>query len=207
MTADWPIEFMKSFCLPFFLNFCWDSSSHLSLGLHCLEKIISLSFSWKQLWRWIKKILAIRQKKWNRSLIILVDLMNWIVSDKLFLDFQLIHSFMPNSHKNSWMVSILQVPKKRKDVTTFYTTLLISMYALSAFVRVDLNYSKMDLIFATAIFGVIVATFDVYWMLRLLLCGLLSLFRTKTKSVFDVSCHEVISISNHLSLIIRIETL
>ena len=31
--------------------------------------------------------------------------MNWIVSDKLFLDIQLIHSFMPNSPKKYWMVS------------------------------------------------------------------------------------------------------
>ena len=97
-------QIYEKFLFTFFLNFCWDSSSHLSLGLHCLEKILSLSFSWKQLWHWIKKILAIRQKKWNRSLIILVDLMNWIVSDKLFLDIQLIHSFMPNLHQKSWMV-------------------------------------------------------------------------------------------------------
>jgi hypothetical protein len=54
----------------------------------------------------------------------------------------------------------------------------------------------MDLIFAIAIFGAIVATFDVYWVLRLLLCGLLSLFR-QTKSVTDVSYHEVMLISNH----------
>ena len=50
------------------------------------------------------------------------------------------------------------------------------------------DYNKMDLILAIAIFGAIVATFDVYWVLRLLLCGLISLFR-QTKSVTDVSCH------------------
>ena len=41
--------------------------------------------------------------KW--ALIILIDLTKLIVSDKLFLDIQLIHSFMPNLLRKSWMVS------------------------------------------------------------------------------------------------------
>jgi hypothetical protein len=35
----------------------------------------------------------------------MVDLTKLIVSDKLFLDIQLIHSFMPNLLRKSWMVS------------------------------------------------------------------------------------------------------
>ena len=65
------------------------------------------------------------------------------------------------------------------------------------FVRLDLIFNKMDLIFAIAIFGAIVATFDVYWVLRLFFCGLLSLVR-QTKSVTDVSCHLVMSVSVNL---------
>ena len=45
----------------------------------------------------------------------------------------------------------------------------------------------MDLILATAMFGAIVATFDIYWVLRLFLVQLVSLFR-QTKSVTDEFC-------------------
>ena len=102
------------------------------------EKILSLSFSWKyKLWRWIKKILAIRQKKWNRSLIILVDLTKLIVSDKLFLDIQLIHSFMPNLLQKSWMVSTKDwlIQNRTKHTVAihywvWYDFLWISLYLL-----------------------------------------------------------------------------
>ena len=42
----------------------------------------------------------------------------------------------------------------------------------------------MDLILAIAIFGAIVATFDIYWVLRLFLVQLVSMFR-QSKSVTD----------------------
>ena len=48
--------------------------------------------------------------------------------------------------------------------------------------------SKMDWILVIAIFGILVATFDIYWVLRLILVRFVSLFRKK-KSVTDVSLH------------------
>ena len=42
----------------------------------------------------------------------------------------------------------------------------------------------MDLILAIAIFGAVVATFDIYWVLRLFLVQLISMFR-QSKSVTD----------------------
>ena len=44
---------------------------------------------------------------------------------------------------------------------------------------------EMDWIVALAIFGTVVATFDVYWVIRLFLVKLLSLFRKK-QSVNEV---------------------
>ena len=82
--------------------------------------------------------------------------------------------------KHQHFISRQSVPKP---------VLIGTFISFHTFIRVDLIYKKMDLIFAIAIFGAIVATFDVYWVLRLLLCGLISLFR-QTKSVTDVSCHE-----------------
>ena len=80
--------------------------------------------------------------------------------------------------KHQHFISRQSVPKP---------VLIGTFISFHTFIRVDLIYNKMDLIFAIAIFGAIVATFDVYWVLRLLLCGLISLFR-QTKSVTDVSC-------------------
>ena len=90
-------------------------------------------------------------------------------------------------------------PKSKKQILLFRNSSRRKhqhfIAVVGTFICVDLIYKKMDLIFYIAIFGAIVATFDVYWVLRLLLCGLLSLFR-QTKSVTDVSSYEVMLISN-----------
>ena len=79
---------------------------HLPFSLRLSASAKSVSVLWPK----VEKILAIRQKKWNSSLIISVDLSNLIISDKMFLDIQLIHTFMPDVINNPWMVSTIYAP-------------------------------------------------------------------------------------------------
>ena len=62
--------------------------------------------------KWFKKcpIVVPQAQTLQTSLIILVDLTVLILSDKLILDIQLTHTFMPNMIHTPWMVSSTYVP-------------------------------------------------------------------------------------------------
>jgi hypothetical protein len=64
------------------------------------------------------------------SLIILVDLTILIVGDKLLLDIQLIHSFMPNLILKPWMVSTVKGHAKEVCKTCSFQLGALKLFTL-----------------------------------------------------------------------------